>query len=194
MNLEDIEHAEKLLLEHLHQWAFQERTVTLASGRTSNFYIDCKQVTLDAEGHVLVGRCLFERIRRYEASTGARVAGAGGMTLGADPIASAVAVTSVLQNRPLPAFIVRKEPKGHGTEAWLEGTSRLPAGAELVVLEDVVTSGGSSLRAVSRVRNAGFKVRLVLGLVDRLEGGREALESEDLVLETLYTRRNFLAD
>ena len=191
--LDTIPQAEQKLLELLRRWAFQERPVTLASGRTSNFYIDCKQVSLDPEGHVLIGQCLFDRIIRYEA-TGRPLIGAGGLTLGADPLASAVSTMSALLGRPLAAYIVRKEPKGHGTDAWLEGVSRLPPGGELVVLEDVVTTGGSALKAVQRVRNAGFQVRWVLGLIDRLEGGREALEAEGLQLDTLFSRVDFMGD
>jgi orotate phosphoribosyltransferase len=103
-------------------------------------------------------------------------------------------MTSALRGHPIPAFIVRKAPKGHGTGAWLEGAKRLAPGSELVVLEDVVTTGGSALSAARRVREAGFEVRLVLGLVDRLEGGRAAIEAEGLRLETLFTRRDFLSD
>lgn len=182
------------LIERLRTLAFQKRLVTLASGRKSNFYVDCKQVTLDGEGHLLVGRSLLHAMERFEARTGQRFAAVGGLTLGADPIASAVAMTSALRGRNLAAFIVRKEPKGHGTGAWLEGTARLSSGAPVVVVEDVVTTGGSALKAVDRMRAAGFEVPLVLGLVDRLEGGRAAVEAEQVELVTLFDRRDFLSD
>lgn len=188
------EQAQSQLLAQLSTLAYRKGTVTLASGKTSDFYIDCKQVTLGAEGHLLVGQCLFDRIVAYERQSGVKVAAAGGLTLGADPIASAVSMMSALRRRPLPAYIVRKEPKGHGTGAWMEGVNRIEAGAELVVLEDVVTTGGSALKAVERVRAAGFVVNRVLGLVDRLEGGREAMAAQGLQLETLFTRKDFVAD
>ncbi len=181
------------LLELLTTLAFQEREVTLASGRKSNFYIDCKEVTLDAEGSALVGAALFDQVCRYERASSATVAALGGLTLGADPIATAVSVVSYLRGRPLPAFIVRKEAKGHGTGRYLEGASRLPPNAELVVVEDVVTTGGSAIQAIRRVRDQGFLVSRVFALVDRTEGGREALEGEDVVLDALFTKADFLA-
>lgn len=194
IDLDDLDACRTGLLERLRRDAFAQRPVTLASGRTSNFYIDCKEVTLDAQGHLLVGRCLFESLRSYEARVARSVAAVGGLTLGADPLASAVSMTSALRGEDKPAFIVRKEPKGHGTGAWLEGTSRLEPGAELAVLEDVVTSGGSALKAAHRLREAGFKVSVVLALVDRLEGGAAAIEAEGLELVPLFTRRDFMRD
>lgn len=182
------------LLELLRTRAFERRPVVLASGRASSFYIDCKRVTLDARGHVLVGRVLFSRITGYEARSGRTVAGVGGLTLGADPIASAVAYTSALEGHPIPAFIVRKEPKKHGTAQYLEGLENIASGAEVIVVEDVVTTGESAAKAVLRAREAGLAVTRVLGLVDRLEGGREALEALGIELETLFTRADFLPE
>ena len=183
--------AKSRLLQLLKLWAFQEKEVTLSSGRVSNFYVDCKQVTLDAEGHVLVGRLLFEAIKDYENSQGTKVLAVGGLTLGADPIASAVSLTSSLLEHPIPAFIVRKEAKGHGTQDWIEGLNRVPQGSELIVVEDTVTTGASAQKAAERVRAAGFTVKMVLAIVDRLEGGREALEQEGLSLISLFTREDF---
>jgi orotate phosphoribosyltransferase len=116
----------------------------------------------------------------------------GGLTLGADPLATATCLCSFLAGRPRAAFIVRKEPKGHGTNQWVEST-KLPAGAKVVILEDVITTGASTLRAIERSRLAGLEVLGALGLVDRLEGGREAVEKET-PLTTLFTRRDFLPD
>src|SRR5262249_47034824 len=126
---------------------------TLASGRPSSFYIDCKRTTLSAEGHWLTGRLLLDRILRLDPPA---VAG-GGLTLGADPIASAVSMASWMAARPLAALIVRKEPKGHGTNAWIEGPE-LPPGSRVAVLEDVITTGGSGLKACERIEEAGLKV------------------------------------
>lgn len=192
--LDDLPAAREALRSRFRERAFQKRLVTLSSGRRSNFYFDSKQVSLLGEGHLLIGRLLYDAIERYEARTGRSVAAAGGLTLGADPLASAVCMTAALRGRDLPAVIVRKEPKGHGTGAWLEGAGPLDGGAEVVVLEDVVTTGGSALKAVERLRSADFKVSLVLGLVDRLEGGREAVEARELELETLFNRRDFVSD
>jgi orotate phosphoribosyltransferase len=176
------------LLELLRRDAFQEREVVLSSGRTSNFYVDCKQVSLDAEGAYLIGE-LFHCVIDEVAPDAVAV---GGLTLGADPLATATSVMSFQRGRPRAAFIVRKEPKGHGTNQWLE-TTKLSPGARVVVLEDVVTTGASTLKAIERVRLAGLEVVHAVGLVDRLEGGREAVTRE-APLTTLFTRRDFLPD
>jgi orotate phosphoribosyltransferase len=174
------------LLELLRTRAFQEREVTLSSGLKSNFYIDCKQVSLHAEGAALIGE-LFHMLVEELAPAAVAV---GGLTLGADPLATATSVVSFQLGRAREAFIVRKEPKGHGTGQWLEST-QLAAGAPVVILEDVVTTGASTLRAVERARLAGLTVLHAIGLVDRLEGGREAVTAE-VPLTTLFTRRDFL--
>ena len=176
------------LLELLRANAFQEREVVLSSGRTSNFYIDCKQVSLDAEGATLIGE-LFHALIDEVAPQAVAV---GGLTLGADPLATATSVVSFQRGRPRAAFIVRKEPKGHGTGQWLEST-KLPAGADVVIVEDVVTTGAATLKAIERARLAGLTVVHAIGLVDRLEGGRDAVTKET-PLTTLFTRRDFLPD
>jgi orotate phosphoribosyltransferase len=176
------------LLALLRARAFEEREVVLSSGRTSNFYIDCKQVSLDAEGAALIGE-LFHAVIDEVAPQAVAV---GGLTLGADPLATATSIVSFLRGRPRAAFLVRKESKGHGTNQWLEST-KLPPGAAVVVLEDVVTTGASALKAIERARLAGLQVVHTVGLVDRLEGGAEAITRET-PLTTLFTRRDFLPD
>jgi orotate phosphoribosyltransferase len=174
------------LLTLLKELSYERREVTLASGLKSNFYIDCKQAVLTAEGHFLVGsllnRVLAEQARDVEAI--------GGVTMGADPLASAVATLSFISGRPLTAFYVRKEPKGHGTGQWLEGTKSLRPGMRVAILEDVVTTGGSALKAIARAREFGLEVSVILGLVDREEGGRETLEREAPLI-TLFHKRDF---
>jgi orotate phosphoribosyltransferase len=174
------------LLDLLRRLSYEEREVTLKSGRKSNFYIDCRQTVLSAEGHFLVG-WLFGQILAEQAP---EVEAVGGVTMGADPLASAVSTLSYLGRRPLPAFYVRKEPKGHGTGQWIEGTKLLRTGMPVAILEDVVTTGGSALSAIAHAREFGLDVRLTIGLVDREEGGREALEKE-APLVTLFRRREF---
>jgi orotate phosphoribosyltransferase len=176
------------LLDLLRTLSFERRKVVLASGRESDFYVDCKRTALTAEGHVLVGRCLFAEARRLRPL----VRGVGGLTLGADPIASAVALTSFLEGEPIDAFIVRKEPKGHGTGQWIEGRKTIPDGSRVVVLEDVVTTGGSALKAIERCRAEKLEVVACLALVDRLEGGREAIEATGVPLTALFTRKDFI--
>ena len=141
---------------------------------------------LGAEGHFLVG-WLFGRLIAEKAP---QVEAIGGLTMGADPLASAVSTMSYLAGRPLPAFYVRKEPKSHGTAQWLEGAKSLRPGMPVAILEDVVTTGGSALKAIARAREFGLQVALVLGLVDREEGGREALAAEAPVV-TLFGKRDF---
>ncbi len=185
MSLED---DRRRLLDLLRALSFERRNVVLSSGKTSDFYVDCKRTALTAEGHVLVGRLLFDRIRRIRPLP----RGAGGLTLGADPLASAVALTSFLEGEPIDAFIVRKEPKGHGTGQWIEGRKTIPDGSRVVVLEDVVTSGGSALKAIERCRAERLEVVGCFALVDRMEGGREAIEAQGVPLESLFTREDFI--
>ena len=177
------------LLALLTKLSYEQREVTLASGAKSNFYIDCKQTVLTAEGHFLVGT-LFGRILAERAPA---VEAIGGVTMGADPLASATSTLSYIAGRPLPAFYVRKESKGHGTAAWIEGTKSLRPDMPVAILEDVVTTGGSALKAIARVREHGLKVAIILGIVDREEGGREILEKE-APLVTLFRRNDFIRD
>jgi len=176
------------LLELLRTLSFARRKVLLASGKESDFYIDCKRTALTAEGHVLVGRCLLALVREVQPL----VRGVGGLTLGADPLASAIALTSFLEGAPVDSFIVRKEPKGHGTGQWIEGRTTIPDGSRVVVLEDVVTSGGSALKAIERTRAENLVPVACLALVDRLEGGREAIEAAGVPLRSLFTRKDFI--
>jgi orotate phosphoribosyltransferase len=174
------------LLALMAKLSYERREVTLASGLKSNFYIDCKQSVLTAEGHFLTGSLLLGLLR--EKAPG--IEAVGGLTMGADPLSSAVSTLSYVAGRPLMAFYVRKEPKGHGTGQWIEGIKSLRPGMPVAILEDVVTTGGSALKAIGRVREFGLDVKLILGLVDREEGGREALERE-APLVTLFRKRDF---
>jgi orotate phosphoribosyltransferase len=176
------------LLELLRTLSFERRKVILASGKESDFYVDCKRTALTAEGHVLVGRLLFEKVRAVRPL----VRGVGGLTLGADPIASAIALTSFVAGEPVDAFIVRKEPKGHGTGQWIEGRKTIPDGSRVVVIEDVVTTGGSALKAIERCRAEQLVPVACVALVDRLEGGREAIEGQGVPLDALFTRKDFI--
>ena len=166
------------LLPLLAQKAYRHGHFTLASGRTSDHYVNCKPVSLSGEGLALLGALMLEQVED------AAVAVAG-LTLGADPLVSAVAMRAALDGRNLDALIVRKEAKGHGTGAWLEGP--LPeAGSLITVLEDVVTTGGSSLKAVNQLREAGYQVERVVTIVDRQEGGLEAMTAAGLDLHSLF--------
>ncbi len=177
------------LLELLTQLSFEKRRVTLSSGKESDFYIDCKRTALTAEGHFLIGRLLFAEIRRQSPE----VKAVGGLTLGADPLASAVSLTSYLAGHPLHAFVVRREPKGHGTSQWIEGRTVLQDGWPVAILEDVVTTGASVLKAIERAQLEGLQVVCAFALVDRLEGGRDLVEAKGYRLASLFTRKDFMA-
>jgi len=166
------------LLELLAGRAYSLGGFTLASGRSSEHYVNCKPVSLSGKGLALLGGLLLEQVED-------RAAAVAGLTLGADPLVSAVAMRAALEGRPLDALIVRKEAKGHGTGAWLEGPLPL-AGSRVTVLEDVVTTGGSALRAVEQLRQAGYVVERVVAIVDRQEGGAEAMAAAGLELRSLY--------
>lgn len=175
----DLTQERQFLLDLLCQLAYKEGDFVLSSGQRSSYYINGKQVTLHPQGALAIGRLLLSSLP-FDTEAVA------GLTLGADPIVSAVSVVSALENRPIPALIIRKEAKGHGTMAYIEGPS-LPAEAKVVVLEDVVTTGQSALKAVERLQDAGYKVEQVMALVDRQQGGAELYESTGLKFQTLFT-------
>src|SRR5919202_983387 len=160
---------------------------TLASGRVSTLYIDARLTTMSPEGLSLIGPLGLDALREG----GWRVDAVGGLTLGADPIACAISYASALAGAPLRAFTVRKEAKTHGTGQLIEGPFQ--SGDRVAVIEDVITTGGSALRAVQAVRAAGGEVAGVLALVDREEGGREALEAEGLDVRALVSAREIVA-
>jgi orotate phosphoribosyltransferase len=167
------------LLDLFSQLAYQEGDFVLSSGARSSYYINGKQVTLHPQGALAIGRILLNMLPEDTQAV-------AGLTLGADPIVSAVSVVSALENRPIPALIVRKDVKGHGTKAYVEGPS-LPEAACVVVLEDVVTTGRSAMKAVTRLRDAGYTVDRVISLIDRQQGGAEYYQSMDLQFQTVFT-------
>ncbi|MEO1373041.1 MAG: orotate phosphoribosyltransferase [Cyanobacteria bacterium J06635_10] len=171
------------LLDLFCQLAYQEGDFVLSSGARSSYYINGKQVTLHPQGALAIGRILLNMLPGDTQAV-------AGLTLGADPIVSAVSVVSALENRPIPALIVRKEAKGHGTKAYIEGPS-LPEAAKVVVLEDVVTTGQSAMKAVTRLRDAGYTVSQVISLIDRKQGGEEYYQSVDLQFEAVFSITDF---
>ncbi|MBW4615317.1 MAG: orotate phosphoribosyltransferase [Desmonostoc vinosum HA7617-LM4] len=167
------------LLDLFCQLAYQEGDFVLSSGLRSSYYVNKTQVTLHPQGALAIARLLFPMLPIDTQAV-------GGLTLGADPIVAAVSVVSVYENRPIPALIIRKEAKGYGTRAYIEGPS-LPEGAKVVVLEDVVTTGQSALKAVERLKAANYTVEQVIALVDRQQGGAELYESAGLKFAALFT-------
>jgi orotate phosphoribosyltransferase len=172
---------ERLLDALLLEKSVRRGDFVLASGARSSYYIDCRLTTMSAEGMALVGKLGVEAIR----GTGWAPAAVGGLTMGADPVAYAIAAASWDSPPAIDAFSVRKEAKGHGTQRQIEGNFR--AGASVVVVEDVITSGGSALRAIEAVSGAGGKVLGVLALVDREEGGRGVIEGQGHIVVALTT-------
>ncbi len=176
------------LLEIMYVRSFKhdpENGFLLTSGKRSDVYIDAKKTVLSAEGMELVGYTFFHELKLVP------IDGVGGLTLGADPIAYAAAIISTMNGKSLDVFIVRKEPKKHGTMQFIE--TNLQSGADLCIIDDVVTTGGSTIQAIQRVREAGFNVVKVLALVDREEGAAENIEKETgCTLRSIFTKTDFL--
>jgi orotate phosphoribosyltransferase len=169
-------------------------TFTLASGKQSDLYVDCRVTTLDARGAVLVGHCLHALLKQESQRLAVEPGCLGGLTLGADPLALATAITSSLRgdHPPIQAFTVRKEPKGHGRGRRIEGN--FDPAQPLVVVDDVITTGDSTLKAIRAVEEEGGKVAFVLVLVDRQEGGRQNIESQGYPVASVFTRAQLLGE
>jgi len=170
------------LIALIKEKALEFGDFTLASGKKASFYLDCRRVTLDSQGANLIAAGILERIGDAWPDA------VGGMAVGADPITGAVITLAGQGSRPLRGFIVRKEAKAHGKGRDVEGPVR--AGDRVVIVEDVVTTGGSSLLAIEKVEAAGMKVQGVIAIIDRLEGGADAFAARGYQLETLLTIRD----
>ena len=171
------------LIEILKERSVRTGTFTLASGKTSDLYVDARQTTLSPEGVTVLAQMILDRLHPD-------AVGIGGPVTGADPITGAVITHSWLQERPLHGFMVRKEAKGHGAGNQVEGRHGLPAGSKVTMIEDTVTTGGSLLRAIQAVESAGLEVIQVLCVVDRCEGAAEIFENAGYTLEALVTRKD----
>jgi orotate phosphoribosyltransferase len=177
------------LLKLIREKSYEKRNVVLASGRVSDFYIDLKNTLLHPRGIDLVSHLMMANLKKYEGE----LFGVGGPTMGADPMVSAISLKSLSWKQPLMAFYIRKEAKAHGTSQWVEGIKNFTSGSKVFVLEDVVTSGASSLKAVEKAREAGLNVLGIHTVVDREEGGREKIESSGLQFMTLFTKSDILS-
>ena len=178
----------KLLLEK----SVRTGTFTLASGKQSDLYIDCRATALDPFGALLIGDLGWHAVRSKIHSEHLKIAAIGGMTLGADPISLAVGMASAVQHpaEALQVFTVRKEPKGHGAGKQIEGN--FSPGDAIIVVDDVITTGGSTLKAIDAIEREGGKVAFALVLVDREEGGRQAIEARGVHVISLFTRTSLL--
>jgi len=160
--------------------AYKKGDFTLSSGRKSEHYVNCKPVTLQGDALMFISWCMFECIEEDCDAV-------GGLTLGADPLVAGVPIVAAIEERPMDGLIVRKEPKGHGTQAWIEGPS-LPKGSKVTVLEDVITTGGSAIKAAEKLRDAGYVVENVVAIINRQEGTEadDAMDDANLNLISLF--------
>ena len=173
----------QLLCDLFRERALKFGDFTLASGKKATYYLDGKQITLHSRGLQQVSEGLLDLIDLDN------VDAVGGMSIGADPIVAGILSAAAARGKELIGFLVRKESKGHGTNKYVEGP--LQPGMKVAIVEDVVTTGGSSLAAIEKVEAAGLKVAGVIAIIDRLEGGREAFAAKGYQLETLLTVRDF---
>jgi orotate phosphoribosyltransferase len=173
----------QLIIEKAFRYS-EEPVFKLVSGRMSNYYFNCKAVTLYPEGMHLIGNLIFELIQDLGAK------GIGGLTLGADPIAYAVSYTSYLKGNPVEAFVVRKTAKSHGTMQWIEGN--ITNGDKVVIVDDVITTGKSTIEAIARAQEAGLEIVKVITLIDRHEGGKEAIEELGHKLTAVISREEVM--
>ena len=154
----------EIIIERSFKYS-EDPPFTLASGKKSNYYFNCKPTTLDPEGMNLIGAIVFDMLKDTD------ITAAGGLTLGADPIANALSVISYQKGKPIKSFIVRKDIKDHGTKSAIEGNVR--SGEKVAIIDDVITTGASTITAIEQARKEGLKVELVITLIDRQEGGKE---------------------
>ena len=179
----------KELLNIVRELSYEKRDVVLASGKKSDFYIDVKQTALNSRGGLLVGQLLSDLI----SSEFPKALACGGITMGADPLSTSASVVSASKGKSLHAFYIRKEPKAHGTGRWVEGTKNLSNGMDVVILEDVVTTGGSTLKSCERAVEHGLNILGIISIVDREEGGREAIETAGYKFIPLFTKTDIVS-
>ena len=164
----------------LKEDAYKKGDFKLSSGKKSEHYVNCKPVTLQGDALMFISWCMLECLEEDCDAI-------GGLTLGADPLVAGVAMVSAIEERYLDGLIVRKEPKGHGTKAWIEGPTLAP-GSKVTVLEDVITTGGSAIQAAEKLRDAGYVVENVVAIINRQEGTEadDAMDDADLNLISLF--------
>ncbi|GAA5504771.1 orotate phosphoribosyltransferase [Novipirellula caenicola] len=173
------------LLDLIRAEALQTGEFTLASGKKASYYLDCRKITLHPKGANLIAEGMLSVIE----ASGELPQAVGGMAIGADPITASIVTIAGQRDLPLKGFMVRKEPKGHGMGKQVEGP--VEPGQRVVIVEDVITSGGSAIKAVEAAQAFGLKVDYVIGIIDRLAGGAEAFAAKGLELKVLTTIRDF---
>jgi orotate phosphoribosyltransferase len=173
----------KIILEKSFQYS-ENPPFTLASGKQSNYYFNCKPTTLDPEGMNLIGAIIFDMLKDTD------ITAAGGLTLGADPIANALSVISYQKGKPIKSFIVRKDIKDHGTKSAIEGD--VVPGEKIAIIDDVITTGGSTITAIEQARKSGLNVKMVITLIDREEGGKENILKYVGNIKSILTRTEIM--
>jgi orotate phosphoribosyltransferase len=169
------------LLEILKKLSYEEGEFILKSGKKSTFYIDARETALNPEGMYLMGRIMYAMVREIPG-----IGAVGGVSVGADPLVCAVVLASYGLKDDLSGFFIRKEPKGHGKNLWIEGAKNLKKGINVIILEDVVTTGGSSLKAVEIAESEGYNVKGIIALLDRLDGGKDVIESKGYMFKSIF--------
>lgn len=184
------EHMRSELLLLVKEFAYARREVTLNSGAKSNFYIDCKKVSMRPDGAAALGALFFDGMRQIESDTSTQFDACGGMVIGSIPLSMALTLHAFSHHRMLPSLCVRKEAKDHGTKELVEGAG-VAKGAKLLLTEDVVTTGKATIQAAQALREAGFEVSNVIAIVDRQAGGEQNLAEAGLKLHTLFNLGDF---
>jgi orotate phosphoribosyltransferase len=183
--LEDRMDEKGRLLNILKNLSYEEGEFILKSGKKSTYYIDARETALNPEGMYLTGNIIYKMVREIPG-----IEAVGGVSVGADPLVCAVVLSSYSLKDNLAGFFIRKEPKGHGKNLWIEGAKNLKKGMNVVILEDVVTTGGSSLKAVEITKQEDYNVRGIIAMLDRLEGGKEAIESKGYIFKSIFTLKD----
>ncbi len=184
MKTAQTEKKRKKLLKILKQLSFQQKRVVLSSGKISNYYFDGRVTSLNAEGAYLIGSLILDMIKNNDIDS------IGGMTLGADPIIGSVIALSCIRKKPVSGFIVRKDKKKHGMQKLIEGT-QLKKSDRVVIVDDVVTTGSSTIAAIKAVREIGCRIVKVIAIVDRQEGAGDNIKKLGLELESIFTIKDF---
>ena len=183
----DIENLKVRLARVLLEKSYIEGEFTLTSGRKSDYYFDCRQSSLNAEGAFLIGSIFYDMLKNTD------IQAVAGMTMGADPLLTATSLAAYAEGRKLHALIVRKEAKGHGTSRSVEGLANVENGEKVIMLEDVVSTGGSVIKACKKVEEAGLVVSDIFCILNREEGAVEAIQAAGYSVKAIFTRRELLA-
>lgn len=179
----------KELKEMIKSLSYEKGDVVLSNGQISDFYVDIIQTSLNSKGAYLIGKLILEIIKDEFNN---KIDAVGGMSTGANPLATSVSVLSHMEGKSIPAFYIRKEPKQHGTGRWIDGLKNIKEGSSVLILEDVLATGSATIKTCSRAEETGLKIAGIVSIFDRQEGGRESLEKAGYKLFSLFTKEQIL--